>query len=82
MSYKIGDVPRTNNIDSIGYFNGTISSVAGMDVFQYNIIDLIPYTNYTVHIQAIITPMGRDVIGGMIVEELLKRTQEAGKIVI
>ena len=71
---------RTTNIDSDGFISRRVPSDSGRNMYQYNILDLDAYTNYTVHIQAIATPFlrtGRSPIGGRITQELLKRTLSA-----
>ncbi len=80
VSFREADVARTINIESDGFISRRVPSDSGRNMYQYNILDLDAYTNYTVHIQAIATPFlrtGRSPIGGRITQELLKRTLSA-----
>ena len=49
--YKKGDMPQMQQISNTGFNLMTIKS----DSTTLNIIDLDPYTNYTIHVQAVIS---------------------------
>ena len=71
MYYRPGDVARTADISNKGF---TAVSV-GRDVTEFLISGLPPYTNYTIHIQAVVTPSGsRAGLFGDIDVEIVQQT--------
>ena len=72
--YRQGDVARTGDIFSEGF---TVVSV-GSDVTEFLISGLPPYTNYTIHVQAVVMPSGSRVgLFGDIDVEIVQRTTVA-----
>ena len=64
------------NISSVGYIQRRVSQRTDSKIQQFNITDLKPYTNYTVHVQPVVQPfikVGRD-IPGEVRNEVLART--------
>lgn len=68
---------QTSPISSIGYTSNSVPAAAGITQ-SYIITGLIPYTNYTVHVQAVVDPIAdRNEIFGDIRVELPIRTLSA-----
>ena len=79
MYYKEDDVPQSANISSIGYESSVVFHNSDSNTQMYDISGLPPYTNYSIHVQAIVTPVleiGPDLFG-RIELEIVQRTHGA-----
>ena len=77
--YRKENMAQSTNISSIGYESSDTTPDVDSNTQLYDISGLPPYTNYSIHVQAVVTPIlesGPDLFG-RIEMEVVQRTHGA-----